>query len=185
MPVMVCMLRGVNLGGHKLIKMESLRDLCHSLHLRDARTYIQSGNVVFASDERDPKRLTECLEKAIDQQFGFRPRVLLRTTAELRDAISRNPFVRRDNIEPSKLLVNFLAEKPSLAAKKSLEALNITPDELRVTEREMFIYFPNGQVKATLKWPPVDRILNQPYTGRNWNTVNKLLSIAEELEPSA
>jgi uncharacterized protein (DUF1697 family) len=49
----------------------------------------------------------------------------------------------------------------------------------------MFIYFPNGQAKATLKWPPVDRILNQPYTGRNWNTVNKLLSMAEELEASA
>lgn len=185
MPVMVCMLRGVNLGGHKLIKMESLRELCHSLHLRDARTYIQSGNVVFATDERDPKRLSECLEEAIEQQFGFRPRVLVRTTAELRSAIARNPFAGRDNIEPGKLLVNFLAEKPSMAAKKNLEALDITPDELRVTGREMFIYFPKGQGQATLKWPPVDRILNQPYTGRNWNTVNKLLSMAEELEASA
>lgn len=185
MPVMICMLRGVNLGGHNQIKMDTLRDLCQSLRLRDARTYIQSGNVVFATDQRDPKQLTQRLEDAIEHQVGFRPRVLLRTTSDLRDAVSRNPFAGRKDIEPGKLLVNFLAEKPPAVAKKRLEELDIAPEELHVTGREMFIYFPNGQARPRLKWPAVDRILNQAYTGRNWNTVNKLLAMAEELEPSA
>ena len=93
MPVVIAMLRGVNVGGHNKIKMEALRALCTRLKLRDACTYVQSGNVIFRTEERDLTLLTKRLQNAIERDFGFRPDVVLRTAAELRDVIARNPKV--------------------------------------------------------------------------------------------
>src|SRR5437870_4010669 len=113
MPVIVSMLRAVNVGGHNKIKMDALRALYDSLKLRDPQSYVQSGNVVFRTGERDMARLAKRIEDAIERTFEFRPRVILRTTAELRETIARNPFAKRDEIHPGKLLVMFLASQPS------------------------------------------------------------------------
>src|SRR5258707_12701573 len=113
MTVIISMLRGVNVGGHNKIKMEALRALYESLKLRDSQTYVQSGNVIFRSDERDIARLTKRIEEGIERKFGFRPDVILRTAAEMRDVVERNPFAKRRGIEPGKLLVSFLGSDRS------------------------------------------------------------------------
>jgi uncharacterized protein (DUF1697 family) len=77
MAAIISMLRGVNVGGHNKIKMEALRELYQSLKLRDAQTYVQSGNVIFRSDERDIARLTKQIEDGIERKFDFRPGVIL------------------------------------------------------------------------------------------------------------
>ncbi|MGA7556115.1 MAG: DUF1697 domain-containing protein, partial [Candidatus Acidiferrales bacterium] len=87
MAVIIAMLRGVNVGGHNKIKMEELRGLCKTLKLRDACTYVQSGNLIFRTDERDLELLTKRLQNAIERKFGFRPDVVLRTAAEMREVI--------------------------------------------------------------------------------------------------
>src|SRR5215471_10775635 len=92
MLAVVALLRGVNLGGHKQIKMDVLRGLCESLGLCNPQTYIQSGNVVFTTKERDFPKLAPRIEAAIEKRAGFRPDVILRTCAEMRDVIARNPF---------------------------------------------------------------------------------------------
>src|SRR5260370_37898439 len=102
MTVIISMLRGVNVGGHNKIKMEALRALYESLRLRDAQTYVQSGNVIFRTDERDVSRLAKRIEDGIERQFGFRPNVILRTAAEVEEVIARNPFAKRRGIWPSK-----------------------------------------------------------------------------------
>ena len=112
MAVLVSMLRGVNLGPHNRLKMEELRALYESLKLREAQSYVQSGNVIFRSEEKDLVALGRRIEGAIEKKFGFRPPVILRTTAELREAIAKNPFAKRRDIEPSKLLVTFLDRDP-------------------------------------------------------------------------
>src|ERR1700730_3211374 len=94
MTVVISMLRGINVGAHKMIKMDGLRALYDSLKLRDARTHINSGNVIFATAERDLARLAKRIENAIERSFGFRPDVVVRTASEMRDVIARNPFVR-------------------------------------------------------------------------------------------
>src|SRR5665811_2227083 len=104
MPVIISMLRGVNVGAHNRIKMDALRALYESLGLRDPQTYVQSGNVVFRTDKRDLVALAKRIEDAIEQGFGFRPTVILRTSGELREVIARNPFAKRRGIEPTKLL---------------------------------------------------------------------------------
>ncbi|MGC1289851.1 MAG: DUF1697 domain-containing protein, partial [Candidatus Acidiferrales bacterium] len=102
MPAIISLLRGVNVVGRNKIKMDALRTLYESLKFSGCETHIQSGNVVFATMERDLAALSTRIEKAIERKFGFRPSVILRTSAELRDVVARNPFAKRRNIEPSK-----------------------------------------------------------------------------------
>src|SRR2546427_3902416 len=99
----------VNVGGYNLIRMEALREVYESLGLQDSQTYVQSGNVMFRTEERNLPRLAKQIEDAIERTFGFRPAVIVRTPAELKDVIARNPFAERRGIEPNKLLVVFLA----------------------------------------------------------------------------
>src|SRR5207249_12242038 len=99
MTVIISMLRGVNVGGHNKIKMDALRALYESLKLRDAQTYVQSGNVIFRSDERDIARIAKRIEAGIERTFVFRPAVILRTAAEMREVIARSPFAKQHGSE--------------------------------------------------------------------------------------
>jgi uncharacterized protein (DUF1697 family) len=181
MTVIISMLRGVNVGGHNKIKMEALRALYESLKLRDAQTYVQSGNVVFRTNERDIARLTKRIEDGIERKFGFRPDVILRTAAEMREVVARNPFAKRRGIEPSKLLVTFLASDPDAEAREKVRQMKCDPEELRMEGREIYIYFPNGMGRSKLPWARLDKVLKTPVTGRNWNSVTKMLEMAEKI----
>ena len=185
MPVVICLLRGVNVGGHNKIKMDALRALCVSLKLRDPQTLLQSGNVVFKTDGKDLSRLSKRIADAIERSAGFRPDVILRTVSELRNAIAKNPFAKRPNIDSSKFLVTFLAGDPTPEARKNALAIDAAPEELHILGRELYIYFPNGLARPKLTWPLLERALKLSGTGRNWNTVRKLLEIAESLESSS
>jgi uncharacterized protein (DUF1697 family) len=182
MPVIICMLRGVNVGGRNMIKMEALKALCLSLKLKDPQTYVQSGNVIFNSGEKDLSKLGKRIQDAIEKTFGFRPGVMLRTAAELHDVVARNPFAKRSGVEPGKLLVNFLAADPGKEAREKALAIKIGPEEMHLIGREAYIYFPNGQGRSKFPWPAIERALGTSATGRNWNSVTKLLEMAEKLE---
>ena len=178
------MLRGVNVGGHNKIKMEALRALYESMKLREAQTYVQSGNVIFRIDERDIALLTKRIEDGIERKFGFRPNVILRTAAEMREVIARNPFAKRRGIEPSKLLVTFLGSDPGAEAREKILQIKCDPEELRIEGRELYIYFPNGIGRSKLSWAGLEKTLKTPGTARNWNSVTKMLEMAENLEAS-
>jgi uncharacterized protein (DUF1697 family) len=175
------MLRGVNVGGHNRIKMEALRALYESLGLLDVQTYVQSGNVVFRAKERNLAALAKSIEDGIQRDFGFRPGAVIRTPSELRTAIANNPFAARQ-IEPSKLLITFLSAAPDAEARGNALAIKTFPEELRIDGREVYIYFPNGMARPKMSWPRIEKALKTWGTGRNWNTVTKLLEIAEMLE---
>jgi len=178
MPVIISMLRGVNVGGHNKIKMEELRALYEDLGFKDPRSYIQSGNVVFETNARNLVALTEKIEKAIEKTFGFRPAVILRTADDLRAVVARNPFADREGIEPNKLLVTFLPGDPGREAREKVLAIKTDPEELRIDGRELYIYFPNGAGTSKLSIPLIDRTLKMSGTSRNWNSVLKLLEMA-------
>jgi len=181
MTAMICLLRGVNVVGNNQIKMDALRALCQSLKLGNAQTYIQSGNVVFQTKEGDHAKLAARIESAIEKNHGFRPDVVLRTAVELREVIARNPFGERAGIEPNKLIVTFLASEPAAETRAALLALKPDVEEMRMNGREIFVYFPDGMGQskfAAVLW----RALKNSGTARNWNTVMKLLEMAEALE---
>jgi uncharacterized protein (DUF1697 family) len=182
MAVVISMLRAVNVGGHNKIKMDALRALYESLKLRDPQTYVQSGNIVFRTGERDLILLTKRIQSGIATDFGFTPDVILRTSSELRDVIARNPFAKRRGIEPRKLLVTFLAGDPGPEARENILKLKTDPEELRIDGRELYIYFPNGMARPKFSWAAIEKTLKIPGTGRNWNSVIKLLEMAERME---
>jgi uncharacterized protein (DUF1697 family) len=183
MAVLISFLRGVNVTGNNMIPMEALRQLYESLGLRGAQTYIQSGNVVFRTNATDLAALAKRIEDAIEKKFGCRPSVTLRTTAELKDVMARNPFARRRGIEASKLQVHFFLSAQPRAEMRSaiLRLKGAHPEELVFGGRELYIYFPDGQGRSKL-WPAIDRALKKSATGRNLNTVTKLLEMAERME---
>jgi uncharacterized protein (DUF1697 family) len=185
MPVVISMLRGVNVGGHNRIKMDALRALYESLKLRNPQTYIQSGNVIFETRQDDLVRLSRQIQEGIETTFGFRPEVILRTKSEMRAVIARNPFSKRRNIDPSRLLVSFLVSEPNAEGREKVLSIKTDPEELRIDGRELYIYFPNGMARPKFSWAAVERILKIPGTGRNWNSVTKMLEIAAGLEGAA
>jgi uncharacterized protein (DUF1697 family) len=182
MPVWISMLRGVNVGAHNRVKMEPLRALYKSLKLEDPRTYVQSGNVIFRSREKNPTLLAKKIQDAIERTFKMRPDVILRSTVELKKAIVANPFAGRREIEPGKLLVTFLADEPGSEAHAALAGLKEHPEELHLKGRELYIYFPDGAGKSKLPWSKLDKLLKTQGTARNWNSVTKMLEMAEEME---
>jgi uncharacterized protein (DUF1697 family) len=182
MPVMISMLRGVNVGGHNKIKMDELRALYEFLKFENPRTYVQSGNVIFRTKEKNSPALAKKIQKAIERKFGFRPEVIVRTTEELRSAIAASPFASERNLEPGKILVTFLAGEPGSNAEATLLTLKAYPEELHLKGRELYIYFPDGAGKSKLPWSKVEKLFQTTGTARNWNSVTKMLAMAEELE---
>jgi uncharacterized protein (DUF1697 family) len=182
MPVFISFLRAVNVGGHNIVKMDALRALYESLGFRNPHTYVNSGNVVFHAKERNAALLTKKIQDSIEKKFAFRPAIVLRSAEELRAIIAANPFAKRRDIEPGKFLVTFLAETPAAEALAAALKIKTDPEELRIVGSEVFIYFPNGMGRPKMSWPSIERALKTTGTGRNWNTVNKLLAIAESFE---
>jgi len=181
--VVISLLRGVNVVGRNKLPMEELRQLYESLGLRNAQTWLQSGNVVFSTDEKDFARLARRIEDAIEKKFGFRPSVTLCTTADLKKIIARNPFAKRRGIEPGKLLVTFLAAELSAETCEILRLKASDSEEVVFAGRELYAYFGDGMGRSEL-WRALDRALKKSGTGRNWNTVTRLLEMAERLENS-
>jgi uncharacterized protein (DUF1697 family) len=182
MPVLVSMLRGVNLGSHNRIKMDDLRALYESLKLENPRSYVQSGNVIFQTKEKNSPQLARKIQGAIQKKFGCCPEIILRTTEEMRKAIAANPFPERTKLEPAKVLVTFLAGEPSGEAAANLDKFRGFPEELHLNGRELYIYFPNGAGRSKLPWSAVEKLLKVTGTARNWNSVQAMLAIAERME---
>jgi uncharacterized protein (DUF1697 family) len=178
----VAMLRGVNLGAHQKISMPALKSLCSSLGLRDVQTYIQSGNVVFREESEDLATLARRLAERMEAEFGFRTVVIVRTASELRKVIAKNPFAGRAGIEPNRLLVVFMDRTPTRQARDQVLAMPCDPEELRISNREVYIYYPNGMARPKIPLARLEKVLQCSSTGRNWNTVNKLMAMAEAME---
>ena len=102
--------------------------------------------------------------------------------SELKDVIARNPFAGREGIEPNKLLVTFLAADPGDEARAKVRAIRTNAEELWADGRELYIYYPDGMGRSRLTLTVIDRALKTSGTGRNWNSVTRLLELAEKLE---
>ena len=186
MPIGIALIRGINVGGKNILPMADLRAMCERLGLREARTYIQSGNVVFSAGTRELARAAAALEGAIEKKCGFRARVVVRTLHEVRGVIAGNPFAGgrggADVPDGAKLLVMFLADEPTAAAKKAVAAIKSDPERVRLVGREAYLDFPNGAGKSKLPMAVVEKALGVAGTCRNWNTVGKLVEMGKALE---
>ncbi len=173
MTAYVALLRAVNVGGRG-VKMAELRDLFAHLGLADARTHLQSGNVVFTA-EGDRGEIAATIEAGIVDRFGFRSETVLRTAAEMERLVGRNPFPEMAERDPSHLLVMFLAGLPTAADRAALRVEWDGPETWAAVGAEVFICYPKGIGKSKLKLK-----LKTPGTGRNWSVVSALAAMVAE-----
>jgi uncharacterized protein (DUF1697 family) len=172
----VGLLRGVNVG-QNLLKMERLRELCAQIEMKNVRTYVQSGNLVFEADGNALK-WKQALEKKLAGETRLPVTVLVRTAAEMNKVMAGDPFVKEKGIDTKRLAVVFLQEAPSNEALERLRAVDIGNERFHCAGREIYIHCPNGFARTKLY--ALDKILGQPITTRNWNTVTKLCGMCEE-----
>jgi uncharacterized protein (DUF1697 family) len=182
MPIYIAMLRGINIGPHKRMKMDKLRACCEGLGFADVKTYIQSGNVIFKTPKLSPAALATKLGECIVKDFGFSAEVISRSREEMKAIIDHNPFMKERGIDLSKLHVLFLSGSASVAALKKLRELTLAPDRTHTSGKEIYFYFPNGVSGSSLWKHPLDRVLSLPVTMRNWKTVTALYQMAMEVE---
>jgi uncharacterized protein (DUF1697 family) len=180
MPIYISMLRGINVAGHKRIKMDTLRASFEALGFEQVRTYIQSGNVVFKGGKLSTLNLSRRIEERILSDFGFPVSVISRSSDEMAKTIECNPFSKGRELDREKLHVMFLSDAPTPAALKKLAGLTAAPDQCRLSDREIYFYLPNGVSQSVLMKSPVDRILGIVTTTRNWKTVNSLHQMCQD-----
>ncbi len=176
MSVYIALLRGVNVG-QNIIKMERLRELWLHLGFKNVTTYVQSGNVVFEA-EGSPLNWSPAIQQRLAGETRLPVAVILRTPAEFRRIIARNPFLSEEGIDCSKLHVTFLSRAAGKDALKKLSALNAGIDRFHLSGKEVYLHCPDGYGRSKLSNNALEKVLSLRATTRNWNTVTKLYEIA-------
>lgn len=171
MSTTVALLRGVNVGGRNRLAMGDLVALFESLGLRDVRTYIQSGNVLFSSGRGVT---ADRLSAAIGQRFGLSAAVVLRRADELARVVAGNPF---GSSAPETLHVGFLERAPAPSVTASLDPNSWAPEEFALVGTEVYLRLPNGMGRAKLP-SALERSLKTAITFRNWRTLRTLAELA-------
>ena len=166
----VALLRGVNLGPSRKLKMSDLRTAVESLGHTDVETYLQSGNVVFTPKGRPDG---DAVRAAIKDSTGLDTNVLLRTGKEMSAIASSNPYPVDD---PTKVVVTFLASAADAKAVQALDVEGFAPEELTVHGTEVYLHLPGGQgrSKLTAALAKVKSPGAASATTRNWRTVEAL-----------
>jgi uncharacterized protein (DUF1697 family) len=179
MTTQIALLRAVNVGGQTRVAMADLRRLLEELGMGNPRTLLQSGNAVFDSAQIVDAKLEELLEKELDQRFGLQTEVLVRGGEEWSEVLAHNTYPREAEADPSHLLVFFLKGNPG---KDSVRALDAQPGPERVSAwgRHLYVTYPEGIGRSRLTNAVIERHVGIRGTGRNWNTVRKLESLAGE-----
>lgn len=172
----VAFLRGINVSGQKLIRMEELRSHFEMPGIENIATYIQSGNVLFDSDETDEKALRNKIEQQLEQKLGYKVTAIIRMQHAIKKIVKNNPFdtIRED--QKSKYYVTFLADTPSYDVKGSLGVYSNDAEYARVVNREVYIYS-NNYGKTCFSNTFIEKKLGLAATTRNWATVNKILEL--------
>jgi uncharacterized protein (DUF1697 family) len=180
MPSYVAMLRGINVSGSKMIKMEALRAMFEALGFENVRTYVQSGNVVFQAKERAAAPLGAKIAARIKRDFGFDVPTLVLGARELARVVEENPFLSESGVDPSKLHVTFLHAKPGAAGLKKMAGVSSGRDRFRCLGTSIYLVCPDGYGRTKLSNNVFERALAVGATTRNWKTVTALSALAAE-----
>jgi uncharacterized protein (DUF1697 family) len=142
----------------------------------DVRTYLQSGNAVFSAPAGAGSGLAESLEAAIEAEFGFGCRVIVRDSHQLAVCMSEDPLLPFA-IDPARHLVGFLSGSPDAKRAAELMSADYGEDRLHIGRDHLYMWCPNGVSKSPFFKINFDRELRVAVTARNWNTVTKLASM--------
>ena len=169
---LVILLRGINVGAHKRMKMAELRELLQDAGFTGVRTLLQSGNVVARAD-LDEAAATTAVERAIADRLGFDVDVVVRTGAQLEAIIEADPF-GDEATDPKRYVVLFLTQDADAGALKAIRGKDFAPEEFRGEGRELYVWCPDGLQKSPLNVALAHKRVAPVVTARNWSTVLKL-----------
>lgn len=175
----ILLLRGINVSGQKMMKMELLRKLLEDLNFSAVKTYIQSGNAVFSAEGQTIPQLEESIAKAITATFAFTVPVMIKDLAEWKAAAENNPFINDRNEDVKSLHLTFLSAIPEEERLLKLKEGNYGVDEYVIIDKAIYLYCPNGYGNTKLNNNFFESKLKVTATTRNWNTVNELLKMTE------
>jgi uncharacterized protein (DUF1697 family) len=175
METCVSFLRSVNMAGHNLIKMTELSALIVKLGFADAKTYIQSGNIIYSNhDKLSSLQLSLKIEQAIAEKFGLEIDVMTRTARELDALFIANPFLSEPGFDPAKNAVIFLHENPSPDQVNKVKDIDFPPDKFSISGSEIFLWCPNGFGRTKIYTGFFEKKMNVIGTARNWKTINSI-----------
>ena len=178
MTTYVALLRGINVGGHEPVTMADLRDVLARLGFVDARSLLQSGNLVFRGPARTRAHVERLLEAEAVTRLGLHADVFVRTAGEWKAIVAHNPFRKEAERDPGHLLVLCLKAAPGVANLRALQSAITGPEIVRAKGTELYVVYPDGIGRSRLTSALIEKTLGTRGTGRNWNSVLKLAALA-------
>jgi uncharacterized protein (DUF1697 family) len=179
MPTHCAFLRAVNVGGRNKVSMADLKDLFGALKFANVRTLLQSGNVVFDNDGRSDAEVERLLETETEKRLKVTADYFVRTEAELKRIIARNPFPKEAEDDPSHLVVIFMKETPESKNVKALQAAIRGPEVIKSVGKQVYVVYSAGIGESKLTNALIEKMLGSRGTGRNWNTVLKVAALMQ------
>lgn len=176
----LALLRGINVSGHNMIKMEALKTTLEAIGFQNVTTYIQSGNVFVDTEEENTSKVGFLIKQEIFKAFGYEVPVIVIGKEDLSACFKNNPFLNEKDFDIKKIYVAFVS---ILLKKESINDLKMSqfkPDEVAIDQNRIFIKYAVGAGKTRLDQKYIEKKLNVISTIRNWNTVTQLLKMFEE-----
>ena len=180
MSICISLFRGINVGGKNSLPMKELVGILEELGCQNVKTYIQSGNVVFKTNEKNISGLSDRLTAEINKRRGFASSVLVLRISELEKIVANNPFPEVHD-DPQTLHVGFLAAVPKKPDLKKLENLREKNERFQLINNAFYLHAPDGIGRSRLA-SNSERLLGVSMTDRNWRTVGKILEMAKALD---
>jgi len=176
----IALLRGINVGGAKLVAMSDLRDLCGGLGFEGATTLLQSGNLLFRCKPVAAARLERQLERGIAGEIGVECNVVVRSAKEWQQLVDANPFREEARRDPGHLLAMVLKQPPDAKAVKKLQEGIPGREIVSAGTRHLYIVYPDGVGRSKLTHTFIEKLLGTRGTARNWNTVLRVAAAVVE-----
>ena len=176
----LALLRGINVSGHNMIKMDALKKMLENMGFQNVETYIQSGNVFLDSEDENAAGVGFKIKQEIAKVFGYDVPVVMVSKNDLELCFTNNLFLMEKGCDSKKLYVAFISKELTAVALNDLKISNFKPDEAAIDGNRIYIKYAIGAGKTNLDQKYIEKKLNVVATIRNWNTVTNLFEMYKD-----
>jgi uncharacterized protein (DUF1697 family) len=173
----LALLRGINVSGHNMIKMDALKTMLENIGFKNVETYVQSGNVFLETEDENAQSVGFIIKQEIYKQLGFDVPVIVINKTDLEKCLTTNPFFKEKGVDTKKLYVAFISKELNNSALNELKISQFKPDEAFIDGNRIYMKLETGAGNTRLTQKYIEKKLNVTATSRNWNTVNKLIEL--------
>ncbi len=180
MQMYIALLRGINVSGQKIIKMELLRKMMENLNFENVKTYIQSGNIVFQTSISSVSEIEKIIKDGIQNEFGFEVYVKILTPTELNQSLEKNSFLKDNSLDLKQHYFVFLDQIPLAENWGILKNMYLDGEKMELNQNVLYVHYGNGAGKSKLSNNLIENKLKLKSTMRNLNTVRKLVDMTKD-----